>query len=176
MNNKNFKNSSDQQCIGPNYPPNTLFYHPQNFLPLKINNVVCPIDISNKLPYKISNKNHDTDFLNHEILGSILPPNNSEFLSRIYDINTFSDIDSFIINNHNLNYISKSRIINSIYKVYKLNHEFPSDLFCITIKNILLDNFNINIPSSKIKKKIVINKKNNNWHNIFDFFIFNYSK
>jgi hypothetical protein len=110
----------------------------------------------------------------NEIEKSFIPDNYNEFLTKIYNINSFYDSNTFLSNNSNLNYISKSRIINSIYKVYKSNPEFPSDLFCSNIKDILANYHNINIDSSKIKRKIIINKDKKNWANILDFFITNY--
>lgn len=175
MNNKIQKTSDNLKCIGPSYPPNTLFYHPQTGEAFKSNNVVCPVNIYNKnnVKFNISNKiNHD--FLNMEIEKSFIPDNYNEFLTKIYNINSFYDSNTFLSNNSNLNYISKSRIINSIYKVYKSNPEFPSDLFCSNIKDILVNYHNINIDSSKIKRKIIINKDKKNWANILDFFITNY--
>lgn len=173
MNNKIQKTSNNLKCIGPAYPPNTLFYHPQTGEAFKSNNIVCPVDISTK-KYFDTFHTPNTNFLDYEFDSPFLPDNYNDFLSNIYNINSFYDSEKFLSNSHNINYISKSRIINAIYKVYKSNPEFPSELFCSNIKNILSNFYNINISTSTIKRKIIIYKDSKNWANILDFFITNY--
>jgi len=174
--NNNKKNSNNLNCIGPAYPPNTLFYHPQTGEAFKSNNIICPVDISTKKYFQTVN-HPNINFLDLEFEKPFLPDNYNDFLSNIYNINSFYDSDKFLSSNSStINNISKSRIINAIYKVYKSNPEFPSDLFCFNIKDILLNLHNINLSSSTIKRKIVINKNSKNWANIFDFFIVNYKK
>ncbi len=181
--NKNIiKSKNNIPCIGPVYPPNTLFYHPQTNITIKSNSAVCPVDVSYKKNNDIDDcdvSKQNIDFINYEKQFinniSVSPENYKDFLHFLYNIKTFYDSDNFLSNNISLNHISKSRVINAIYKVFKLNPEFPSDIYCSNIKDILFITKNIDISTSKIKQKIVINKNKKTWHNIFQFFIFNYS-
>jgi hypothetical protein len=168
------KTINNYDCVGPAYPPNTLFYHPQTGQPLKSNKIICPINytINPSKPFDFC-KSADPNFSDLEHLPVNI--NNKTFLSNLYNISSLYDADNYLkSNNSNYNYITKSRIINSIYKVFKTENEFPSDTFCFSIKDILLKYHNIDIPLSKIKQKIIDNKNNKNWANLFDFFIVNY--
>lgn len=174
-------NDKNNNCIGPCYPPNTVYYHPTHLITLYDDeDYTCPIirdvssgliDYNQKCNYDAPQNTDDTDLL-------ITFSNNSySFLKDIYNIKNYDDVINYLdINIRDLPIFSQKRILNSIYNVYINNENFPNKKFIYRIKNILEIVYNLKLNSKKIYDNIINirNKKKYNINN--DIFIYLYNK
>ena len=122
------------------------------------NSIVMPEDVENYDPYDNM---------------VILPESDYEFLSEIYGIKTYELSKLYLENDiDNKPSLTKKRILNSMYIVYKNNDMFPCDKYIELIKNILFNTENIVKDSETIFKDIMENKYKKDWNNIFSHFIY----
>jgi len=109
-------------CIGPCYPPNTIFYNPIT-LNAAVSNVdsLCPIQ--SKEQFDICNINDvSPDFKKFDIFEDIIQigSTNELFLKQLYKIYNYTDAINFFNDDiDNLPIYSQKRILNSIYYSYK---------------------------------------------------------
>ena len=177
-----FPNGTNYKCIGPCYPPNMLYYNPLSLQAIKNKYSTCPIypqKIGDKLKIKdkcILNENYDYD--GYDMFSDVVHVATSDniFLEQIYNIKTINEVELFLENNINqLPNLSKKRIVNSIYMVYRDNDLFPSESFILQVKNLLKLYYNIDMKTSKIIDKIMNNKHskthNKTQNNIFEILI-----
>lgn len=172
------------QCIGPCYPPNTLFYHPI-YLKAHIDDKepFCPIFKSyNEKDKQYENVNQcriediTPNYEKFELFEDIFQfaTNDQNFLSQIYDINNLDGATEYLEESIELLPVySQKRILNCIYNIWAGNKNFPVELFATKFKYVLKSISNIDITIDKIKNKIIDSKK---YNNIFDYFEKKYSK
>jgi hypothetical protein len=121
--------------------------------------------------YEKCEVDNNFDYENYDIFADIfhLASNDKLFLEQIYNINNISDANLFLENNMNdLPILSQKRIINSIYKVYRDNDNFPNEKYVENVKKILKYKYNLELKTSKILNKIMKNKHNKLWGDLFE--------
>ena len=91
----------------------------------------------------------------------------SNFLKRIYNINSYSDAINYLNNNKNIKNYSKMRILNCIYIVYITDDEFPSKEYIEFLYIIYVEYYSIKLKKSGIKNIIINNKYNKKAISIF---------
>lgn len=177
MSEKNkIKKTENNNCIGPCYPANYLFYNPLTFEPIKNNYSSCP----SKMKYNkktgemipttkceiVSKKYNEYDLFDETIFFC---SNENEFLIDIYYINNIRDSVNFLNDEiDKLPYYSQKRVLNSIFIVYAKYNEFPIKIFGDKVNNVIKNIYKQDFELDKLYKKI-INLKNTN--NIKDIFI-----
>jgi len=174
-NNTQIKSISGYNCIGPCYPPNTIYYNPMTLTFIKSDFPSCPIkkkeillDNGNKTTI-YADKCYTVDinkgYIYFDIFDDSVKIANSAnlFLVQIYNINNISDVIFFLNNSIDiLPLYSQRRILKAIFEVYYKYIEFPKIFFSKKISTILKkiykikNNFNddemisdLNIISSK---------------------------
>jgi hypothetical protein len=169
-----FPQGNNYKCIGPCYPANVVYYHPLTLQAIRSKSNSCPIrQIAKNNGIKIKDKctlNEDYDYENYDMFADIVQMATSDnvFLEQIYNIKSIYDVELFLENNIiQLPILSQKRILNSIYKVYRDNDSFPSNNFVSLVKKILVKNYDYKIKSKKIITKIMDNKHNVKWKNLF---------
>lgn len=178
------KSLKGYQCIGPCYPPNTLFYHPMYLRALETDkNSLCPVTKfynADEEEYDIFDNCKEEDItLNYEKFELFedvfqFASNDKLFLSQIYNINNLNGATEYLEESIELLPVySQKRILNSIYNVWNNNKNFPVELFCKRVKLILKSIYKIDISTEKIKNKIIDSKK---YNNIFSYFEKKYNK
>lgn len=176
------KSIDNHNCLGPCYPPNTVFYHPLYLTPKIFNDYVCPIyktvnkDNKSVVVDKCYEKDLTTNYKNYELFEDIVQIANTpeSFLEQIYNIVSIQDIIRFLNNSiDELPIYTQKRILDSIYSSFITNDDFPKELFSEKVQNVLKNIYNINISVDKINNKIFSNK---NIDNIFLYLIKKYSK
>jgi len=169
-----FPQGNKFKCIGPCYPANTLYYNPLTLQAIKSKSISCPIfpiKINNKIKIKDKchiNENYDLD--NYDMFVDVvqLAQTYNSFLQDIYNIKNIYDVELFLDNNiMQLPSLSQKRLINSIYKVYRDNDNFPNKKFLSITKNLIKKKYDITIKSKKILSKIMENKFNEYWNDMF---------
>jgi hypothetical protein len=170
-----FPKGHNYKCIGPCYPANMLYYHPLTLQAIKSKHSSCPIEVQ-----KIGNKvkirdectlNENYDYESYDMFSDVVQVATSDniFLEQIYDIKNIYDVELFLENNiKQLPNLSQKRILNSIYRVYRDNDSFPNNNFISLVKNLLNYYYGIDMKSKKIISKIMDNKHNKLWENIFE--------
>lgn len=162
-------------CLGPCYPPNTVFYHPLYFKALKTKEYVCPIkrrtDPNGEVIFadKCDPKDVTNDYQDFDIFEDIVQIANTpkSFLQQIYNIKSIEDVFKFLNDPiEELPVYSQKRILNCIYITFNKNENFPKELFSEKIKFVLKSIYKINISVEKISRKIFSDK------NIDDVFIY----
>lgn len=162
-------------CLGPCYPPNTVFYHPLYFATFKTKDYVCPIKKTvNKNGEKILTdycdpKDANNDYQDFDIFEDIVQIANTpkSFLQQIYNIKTVEDIYRFLNDSiEELPIYTQKRILNCMYLTYYRNENFPKELFCEKVQKVIKNIYDLNIPIEKISNKIFSDK------NIDDVFLF----
>ena len=173
-----FPNGLNYKCIGPCYPADMLYYNPLSLQAIKNKYSTCPIypqKIGNKLKIKdkcVLNKNYDYD--SYDMFSDVVQVATSDnvFLEQIYNIKTIYEVELFLENNINqLPNLSKKRMINSIYRVYRDNDLFPNNNFISQVKFLLKFYYNIDMKSTKIINKIMDNKHSKIYTDIFEILI-----
>ena len=168
----------NDNCYGPCYSPNTLYYHPTQLIPyLDEDNYTCPIiKIDNSNNFMKCEANNITNLDDTDLL--ITFSNNSySFLKDIYNIKNYDDVINYLeINIKDSPIFSQKRILNSIYCAYINNENFPNKNYIYRVKNVLELIFNLKLNSKKIYENIIKirNKKKYNVNN--DIFIYLYNK
>ncbi len=185
-NNKLPLSDKGYQCIGPCYPPNTIFYHPINLGAILLENEkVCPVDVydnvsKNKIFFDKCEKTEVTEnYRDFDIFDDTIQiaTTNQQFLRQIYSINTIEDVDIFLTDSiDNLPIYTRRRILNSIYWVWLNNINFPINVFVKKVSDVLKEIYSINLESSKIKKKLIENINKSKYNNIFEYFKNKYTK
>ena len=183
-----YKNYIDEEiidkndnCYGPCYPPNTLYYHPTQLIPLYDDeDHTCPIitDVKNSLTYhNMKCEPNDIKNLDDTDLSITFSNNSYSFLKDIYNIKNYENVISYLeINIKDLPIFSQKRILNSIYCAYINNENFPNKNFIYRVKNVLEIIFNLKLNSKKIYDNI-INIKNKKKYNVNnDIFIYLFNK
>jgi len=185
---KNYpKSINGKQCIGPCYPKNTIFFHPQTLLAYKddINN--CPTS-------NFYNQEKDEIFwvdvcgkptaTDEDIKLNILSPpiifNCQSFLEIYYDIKSFEDAISWIAEN-NSSLLTKLRVMECSWQVWGDNFNTINDQLIefyinvikkIWIKDIYTEIFNyIKIDNNNILFKVNNDKKSLNKVEKINFYI-----
>ena len=172
------KSIHNLDCLGPCYPPNTIYYHPIYFTPQVFNDFTCPIT-------RIKDKNKDidrckeedvsNDYKEFDIFEPIVHIANTPktFLEQIYNIISIQDVITFLNNSiDEMPIYSQRRLLDCIYSSFIINNNFPKELFSEKIQHILKTIYDIDISVKKIQKKISSNK---NINDIFLYFTQKYS-
>ncbi len=173
-------NDKNNDCIGPCYPPNTLYYHPTHLVAVYDDeDNTCPImrDVeSGLIDYTKKCNIDEVQDINDKILFISFSKNSFSFLKDIYDIKNFDDVINYLnINIRNLPIFSQKRILNSIYNAYINNDNFPNKKFIYRVKNVLEIVYNLKLSSKKIYDEIINirNKKKYNINNDIFIYLFN---
>lgn len=173
-----FPQGEKYKCIGPCYPANMLYYHPITLQAIKSKHDSCPINvqqIGNKKKIKdrcLLNENYDYE--NYDMFADVVQVATSYnvFLEQIYNIKDINEVELFLANNiKQLPKLSQKRILNCIYKVYRNNDFFPSENFITLVKELVKYYYEIEMKTKKIISKIMDNKHNSEWNNLFDSLI-----
>ena len=168
----------NDNCFGPCYPPNTLYYHPTQLVSLYDDeDYTCPIVLEDYTQKNIKcepnniTKNDETDLL-------ITFSNNSySFLKDIYNIKNYDNVINYLeINIKNLPIFSQKRILNCIYCAYINNENFPNKNFIYRVKNVLEIIFNLKLNSKKIYNNIINIKTKKKYSVNNDIFIYLFNK
>ncbi len=172
------KSINNLDCLGPCYPPNTIYYHPIYFTPQIFNDYTCPT-VRNK------DKNQDIDICKEEDVSNdykdfdIFEPivhianTPKTFLEQIYNINIIQDVTQFLEDSiDELPIYSQKRLLECVYETYLDNPSFPKELFSEKVYNILKKMYKINLSIDKISSKLFSDKK---YDNIFEYFYNKYS-
>ena len=173
------------KCIGPCYPPNTIFYNPLGLIPTLSSEPTCPIKKSFDNEYgkfiyadKCNIEDINYNYNNLDIFDESvkIALTSDLFLKQIYNIKNISDVVIFLNDTiNNLPIYSQKRILNCIIKTYKNINEFPFKIIIEKI-NIILKHINkFTIPTNKIYDEIILFNKNNN-EDIFNYLTNKYSK
>lgn len=166
LTNKNYKFSkiksvNGYNCIGPCYPPNTIYYNPSTLIAIKSKYPTCPIkkteiDIDGQKKYIYADKCNvselNDEYLNFDIFNDSVQIANSsdDFLKQIYKILNISDVVIFLNNSIDIIPIySQRRILKAIYDVYYKYIEFPKLFFSDKICKILTEIYKLKKISSK---------------------------
>lgn len=179
----------NHRCIGPCYPPNTLYYHPIFIRPL-INKsfATCPINkttINNEgktidLYADECNKNNITEkFNDFNIFDNLfeIASTFENFLSQLYWINNINDVNLFLNDKIDEKTIySQKRILNSIFQIYFLDINLALELFISKVKIVLKKIYDLDLSNDKIKKNLFNIKKKEKYNDIFLYFTNKYSK
>lgn len=190
-NNKyNFPTSEDNhKCIGPCYPPNTVYYHPILIKPfISKSFATCPINkttiINNgkKMETYVdecNEKNITENFNDFNIFDNSfeIASTFKNFLSQLYLINNVNDVNLFlndIIDEKTI--YSQKRILNSIFQIYFLDINFALELFISKVKIVLKKIYDLDLSNNKIKKNLFNIKKKEKYNDIFLYFTNKYSK
>lgn len=175
------KTINQNKCVGPCYPPNTIFYHPLYLAPQIKDFIACPIlKTVDKNGKKIAVDECYKDDLtkNYKDFNIFEDPvqiaNTPEiFLEQIYNIISIQDVIIFLNNSiDEMPVYSQKRLLDCIYSGFIINNNFPKELFSEKIHYVLKKIYNIDISIEKIQKKIF---SNNNIENIFLYFTKKYS-
>ena len=182
----NIKSVNNYNCIGPCYPPNTIYYNPSTLTAIKSKYPSCPINkteikINGEKKYiyadKCNESNINGEYLNFDIFDDTVQiantPNN--FLKQIYGIQNISDVVIFLNNSiGTMELYSQKRVLKAIYEVYYKYVEFPKLFFLDKICKILSEIYNL----KKISSKDIIHDLDllkSNTHDIYTFLIKKYS-
>jgi len=190
--NNNFtlvKSNDGYNCIGPCYPPNTIYYNPSTLTFIKSSFPSCPIkkreiilDNGNKTTIyadkcneKDINKGHNYfDIFNDSVQIAETP---NMFLKQIYNINNISDVIIFL--NYSTDILplySQRRLLKAIYEVYYKYIEFPKLFFSKKIIQILKQIYKITYDFGE--KKIISDLDEINFKSLdfYNYFLEKYSK
>lgn len=169
-------------CIGPCYPPNTIYYNPLSFTPIKAIYPSCPIKkttITNENNQKeiiFSDKCYEKDIGEGHIYfdifnDSVQIANTPDiFLKQIYSIKNMYDVVVFLNSSiDNIPIYSQRRLLMAIYEVYYKYVEFPKQLFLKKIIRVLkqiykitqeLDEKKVGLELDKLDKLDNLSKSN----------------
>lgn len=189
----NVKNNSDEvisinglNCIGPCYPPNTVYYNPLTLTPIKVDLPSCPTkkyddvidgEKKNTLYYDICNpEDINKGYLSFDLFNDVVQiantPNN--FLKQIYSINGIADLVHFLSNSFDtLPIYSQRRLAKVIFEVYWKYIEFPKSLFAKKLIEILNQIYRIDKNKLSDEKKIIkaLDKINADSLDLYDYFM-----
>ncbi len=170
-------NLKNKQCIGPCYPNDYLYYNPITLQPVLNKKSSCPIEPT----YKNNNKTElitikkcdivSENYMDNNIFDEFIQIANTPliFLSQIYNIKNYTDVDNFINNDiFQSPILTQKRIINSIFLAYRSNSDFPNEIYINIFIKLFSDIYNVNLNVTKITKKIIKYKNNNNITDIFN--------
>lgn len=177
-------------CIGPCYPPDTIYYNPLNLVPIRVPSLPsCPtkkyeVDIegeTNTLYYDIChpediNKGYLTFDVFNDVVQIANTPNN--FLKQIYSISNISDLVHFLSNSFDtLPIYSQRRLGKVIFEVYWKYVEFPKSLFIKKLINILIRIYKIDISKLSDEKKIIkeLDRINENSLDMYNYLLEKFS-
>lgn len=172
------KSINNRDCLGPCYPPNTIYYHPIYFNPQVYDEVTCPIkrDVNRDIDIdRCKEEDVTNDYKDFDIFEPIVHIANTPktFLEQIYNINIIQDVQQFLEDSiDELPIYSQKRLLECIYETYKDNSSFPKELFAEKVENVLKKMYKINLPIDKISSKLYSDKK---YDNIFEYFFNKYS-
>lgn len=164
------KSLNGYNCIGPCYPPNTIYYNPSSLIAIKSKYPTCPVNekIKNsdgeyEVIYadKCDPQNISEDYTDYDIFDYYfqIVLTSDDFLKQIYKLNNIIDVIYFISDSIDvLAVYSQKRIIKAIYEVYYKYIEFPKKLFSDKIYKILITIYKIN---KKITSNDILNELNN---------------
>ncbi len=168
-------------CIGPCYPPNTVFYHPLYFRVLESadNEYVCPIerneiegevDIVDKCEPGNNTYNPKTFDIFEDVVQIANTP--KLFLKQIYGITNIEECIKYLNDDFDANPVySQKRIVNAIIQTWIKNPNFPLQLISYKVKYILEKIYKIDVKIEKISKKISDINDKQNYTDIFDYFL-----
>ena len=172
------KSVNNLDCLGPCYPPNTIYYHPIYFTPQIFNDFTCPITRildKNKDIDRCKEEDVSNDYKDFDIFEPIVHIANTPktFLEQIYNINIIQDVIQFLEDSiDELPIYSQKRLLESIYETYIDNSSFPKELFSEKVHNVFKKIYKINLPIDKISSKLFSDKK---YDNLFEYFYNKYS-
>ena len=175
------KSINENKCVGPCYPPNTIFYHPIYLTPYIKDIISCPIfktidKTGKKIDVDECNKEDLTkNYKDFNIFDDPVQIANTPeiFLEQIYNIISIQDVITFLNNSiDEMPIYSQRRLLDCIYSSFIINNNFPKELFSEKIQHILKTIYDIDISVKKIQKKISSNK---NINDIFLYFTQKYS-
>ena len=171
---KQVKSVNNYNCIGPCYPPYTIFYNPLTMASHKNEESVCPIkpkfsiinDKKQMIQFdKCATEDINTNYMEFDIFNDFfqLATNYDMFLSQIYKINNITDSVHFITNSlEMLPIYSQKRLLNAIFEVYYRYIEFPKKIFIEKLQNVLEQVYQIeNIDEKKILSDLNLIQKSN---------------
>ena len=154
------KSVNNLDCLGPCYPPNTIYYHPIYFTPQIFNDFTCPITRildKNKDIDRCKEEDVSNDYKDFDIFEPIVHIANTPktFLEQIYNINIIQDVIQFLEDSiDELPIYSQKRLLESIYETYIDNSSFPKELFSEKVHNVFKKIYKINLPIDKISSKL----------------------
>lgn len=177
------KSIEGYDCIGPCYPPNTIYYNPLNLTITLSEFPSCPIkekvvlNSDGKKNKIYSDRCYDKDINKGHMYFDIfsdyiqISTTSEKFLAEIYNLNNISDIVYFMSNSiDTLPIYSQRRILKAIFEVYYKYAEFPKNLFSKKILFVLKNIYKINnLDENKILKKLN-NSSENKITDIYDYF------
>jgi hypothetical protein len=143
------KSIDGYNCIGPCYPPNTIYYNPLTLTPIKSKFPSCPIkevDIVNggKVITMYADKCNEADisnsYINFDIFSDYvqIAKTSDLFLKQLYGITNISE--AIIYLNSSIDTIpiySQRRLLKAIFEVYWKYVEFPKIFFSKKLVTIL---------------------------------------
>lgn len=157
------KSMDGYDCIGPCYPPNTVYYNPLTMTYIKADVPTCPIKtteitLENGQKTKIYADECDAKFINkgytyfdmfNDSVKIATSPNN--FLKEIYQIKDIYGVVMFLNSSYDtIPLYSQRRLLKAIYEVYYKFVEFPKILFIKKINQILIKVYKLkNLPDDK---------------------------
>lgn len=167
--NNNIKSVNGYKCIGPCFPPNTIYYNPASLVAIKSKDITCPvrekINLNGNYKYmyadQCESKNIFKDYMDYDIFDDYfqIVSSSNDFLKQIYKLNNIIDIIHFISDSIDvLPIYSQKRLIKAIYEVYYKFIEFPKKIFSDKIHKILNKIYQIN---KIITPNDILNELNN---------------
>jgi hypothetical protein len=165
--NRENKEIKANECIGPCYPANYLFYNPLSFEPIINEYNSCPTKVIYKKDTNeyISSIKCDTiskKYESHDIFDETIFFCSSDynFLKDVYEIYNLKDAVNYLNDEiDKLPYYSQKRILNSIFIVYGKYNDFPIKFFGDKVSIVIKVIYDKDIEQDKLYKKI-INLKN----------------
>ncbi len=181
------KTIDNKQCIGPCYPPHTLFYNPIYLVPYRgeeDKDYLCPtFKFYNKFTESYQGFDYcnpedvNENYKNFDIFDDVLRIASTDelFLHQIYDINNIFSATQFINDSIEIMPVyTQKRILNCIFNVWCNDINFPYAIFSEKVSYVLKSIYNINLDPEKIKNKIIKTKKQK-YSDIFNYLIKKYS-
>lgn len=166
-------------CIGPCYPPNTIYYNPYTLTPIKSEFPSCPIkkrhiDLENgKKNFIYADKCNDNDvnkgYITFDVFSDVVQicTTSIDFLKQIYGINNIVDVVHLLSNTiDTLPIYTQRRLLKAIFEVYYKYIEFPKILFSKKILNVLNNIYKLD----KLNEKKIIDDLEKIYNNSFDLF------
>lgn len=183
---RKIKTINGNNCIGPCYPPNTIYYNPTSLVALKSKFPTCPINAKKNISDNGDNiiyaercdkSNINDDYLDFDIFDDFfqIADSSNNFLIQIYEINNIVDCINFLNNSLDIMPIfSQKRLLCAIFDVYYKYIEFPKLFFSSKVLKIITEIYKLKkISSSDIVNDL--NKIKSNKQDIFIYFEEKYS-
>ena len=174
-------------CIGPCYPPNTVYYNPLTLTPIKSTFPSCPIkeidivdngEVNTIYADKCNDKDINKGYLYFDIFSDSvqIAKTPDMFLKQIYNIGTISDVITFLNSSVDiLPLYSQRRILKAIFEVYYKYIEFPKLFFSKKIIIILKQIYKLQHNFNENKIMIDLDKINSKSYDIYKYFLEKYS-